>query len=135
LWVREAQRRGIRTVAILSQNYPSINNHVRALKTEADRVGLRVSEEQRFEDSVSDFGALIAQAEAASPDVLYVEAFNPALDRLGQQLADADVRDVSSVVAPSVSERPQLFEGVWYTDSNLGEFAFKKRFEEKYLDT
>src|SRR5437762_14383834 len=32
LWVREAQRRGIRRVALLSQNYPSIHNHVRALK-------------------------------------------------------------------------------------------------------
>ena len=135
LWVREAQRRGVTKFAILSQDYPSINNHVRALKSEADRVGLRVSDEQRFEDSVTDFRALIAQAEATGPDVLYVEAFNPALDRLGQQLADAHVRQVSSVVAPSVSERPQLFEGVWYTDSNLQEFAFKKRFEDRYPDT
>jgi ABC-type branched-subunit amino acid transport system substrate-binding protein len=133
--VREAQRRGIRNVAILSQDYPSINNHVRALKTEAARMGVRVVHEQRFEDSVADFRTQIAQAEAASPDVLYVEAFNPALDRLGQQLADADVHQVSSVVAPSISERPQLFEGVWYTDSNLREFAFKKRFEDKYPDT
>ena len=59
--------------------------------------------------------------------MLYVEAFNPALDRLGQQLADADVHQVSSVVAPSISERPQLFEGVWYTDSNLREFAFSHK--------
>ncbi len=135
LWVREAQRRGIRNIAIMSQDYPSINNHVRALKDEAPRVGLRVVHEQRFEDSVTDFRSQIAQAEATSPDVLYVEAFNPALDRLGQQLADARVYQISSVVAPSVSERPQLFEGVWYTDSNLREFAFKKRFEDKYPDT
>jgi ABC-type branched-subunit amino acid transport system substrate-binding protein len=135
LWVREAQRRGIRNVAILNQDYPSINNHVRALKTEATRVGLRVVDEQRFEETVADFRAQIARAVGTKPDVLYVEAFNPALDRLGQQLVDAHVRQVSSVVAPSISERPQLFEGVWYTDSNLREFAFKKRFEDKYPDT
>jgi ABC-type branched-subunit amino acid transport system substrate-binding protein len=134
LWVREAQRRGIKRVAVLSQDYPSINNHVRALRTEAGRVGLRVVDEQRFEESVVDFRAQIARAEAAGPDLLYIEAFNPALDRLGQQLADADVRRISSVVAPSVSERPELFEGVWYTDSNLREFAFKRRFEDKYPD-
>jgi ABC-type branched-subunit amino acid transport system substrate-binding protein len=135
LWVREAQRRGIRNVAILNQDYPSINNHVRALKMEAARVGLRVVDEQRFEESVADFRSQIARAERINPDVLYVEAFNPALDRLGEQLAEARVRQVSSVVAPSISERPQLFEGVWYTDSNLREFAFKKRFEDKYPDT
>jgi ABC-type branched-subunit amino acid transport system substrate-binding protein len=135
LWVREAQRRGIKAVAILTQEYPSINNHVRALKAEAERVGVRVVYEQRFEESAVDFRTEIAQAEAATPDVLYVEAFNPALDRLGQQLADANVRQVSSVVAPSLSERPQLFEGVWYTDSNLREFAFKTRFENKYPAT
>jgi ABC-type branched-subunit amino acid transport system substrate-binding protein len=134
-WVREARRRGIRNVAILSQDYPSINNHVRALKAEATRVGLQVPVEERFGDSTTDFGALIARAKAVSPDVLYVEAFNPALDRLGQQLFDARVGQVSSVVAPSVSEQPQLFEGVWYTDSNLKEMAFKKRFEDKYPDT
>ena len=135
LWVHEAQRRGITRFSILSQDYPSINNHVRALKTEAARVGLSVINEQRFDESTADFRSQIAQAEGAMPDVLYVEAFNPALDRLGQQLFDAGVRRVSSVVAPSVSERPQLFEGVWYTDSNLREFAFKKRFEDRYPDT
>jgi len=135
MWVQEAKRRGIRRVAILSQEYPSINNHVRALKIEAGRDGLQVSYEHRFEDSTTDFQSLIGQAEATSPDVLYVEAFNPALDRLAQQLADAGVRHVSSVVAPSVSERPDLFEGVWYTDSNLKEFAFKQRFEAKYPGT
>ncbi len=135
LWVHEARRRGIKQFAILAQDYPSINNHVRALKAEAAGVGLRVVDEQRFDESTTDFRSRIAQAESSRPDVLYIEAFNPALDRLGQQLVDAGVREVSSVVAPSVSERPQLFEGVWYTDSNLREFAFKKRFEDKYPDT
>jgi ABC-type branched-subunit amino acid transport system substrate-binding protein len=135
LWAHEAQRRGIASVAILTQDYPSINNHVNALKAEAGRIGLRITDEQRFAESTDDFGPLIARAEATRPDVLYIEAFNPALDRLGQQLADAQVHHVSSVVAPSVSEQPRLFEGVWYTDSNLREFAFKTRFEEKYPDT
>jgi ABC-type branched-subunit amino acid transport system substrate-binding protein len=135
MWVREAKRRGITRVAILSQEYPSINNHVRALKAEAGLEGLEVSYEHRFVESATDFRSLIGQAEATSPDVLYVEAFNPALDRLAQQLADAGIRHISSVVAPSVSERPDLFEGVWYTDSDLREFAFKKRFEQKYPGT
>jgi hypothetical protein len=108
---REAQRRGIKRLAILSQDYPRINNHVRALKTEAGRVGLQVVDEQRLEESVVDFEVQITQAEAASPDVLYVEAFNPALDRLGRQLAYADVRHITSRPSwrpPSASGRSSL---------------------------
>src|SRR5437762_233756 len=42
---------------------------------------------------------------------------------------------VSSVVAPSLSQKPELFEGVWYTDSNLRDMAFRQRFEDKYPGT
>jgi ABC-type branched-subunit amino acid transport system substrate-binding protein len=134
-WVEEARRRGIRKLALLTQDYPSINNHVRALEAEAARAGLVVASRHRFAESVSDFGALIAAAQAAQPDVYYVEALNPALDRLGRQLRDAGVRDLSSVVAPSVSEHPELFEGAWYTDSNLIDRRFKERFERRYPGT
>lgn len=135
LWVREAQRRGIRKIALLTQDYPSINNHVKALKVEAARAGLPITYEQTFADSVTDFRSLIAQAESSGPDVLYVEALNPVLDRLSQQLSDANIRHVSSVVSPSLSEKPELFEGSWYTDSNLRDHGFKTRFEHQYPET
>jgi ABC-type branched-subunit amino acid transport system substrate-binding protein len=134
-WVQEAQRRGIRTIAIISQDYPSINNHVRALKTEAARARLAIAYEDRFDGSVTDFRSLIAQAAASKPDVFYVEALNPGLDVLAEQLAAAGIRNISSVVAASLSQRPELFEGAWYTDSNLEDIGFKTRFEDKYPGT
>src|SRR6267378_3156149 len=135
LWAREAKRRGIRTVALISQDYPSINNHVKALKTEAARAGLAITYEDRFGGSVTDFRSVIARAAASRPDVFYVEALNPGLDLLGEQLADAGIRNIASVVAPSLSQRPELFEGAWYTDSDLRDIRFKERFEEKYPGT
>ena len=39
------------------------------------------------------------------------------------------------MVAPSLSDRLDLFEGVWYTDSNLRDLDFKTRFEERYPGT
>jgi len=135
LWAREAQRRGITRVALLTQDYPSINNHVKALKIEVARLGLTVADEQQFDGSVRDFRALIGRAAAARPEVYYVEALEPGLDLLGQQLADAGIHNVSAVVAPSLSDNPALFEGAWYTDSNLKDISFKRRFEEKYPGT
>jgi ABC-type branched-subunit amino acid transport system substrate-binding protein len=135
LWAREAKRRGVQKITLITQDYPSINNHVKALKIEAARVGLVVTNDQSFKESVRDFTAIIAQAAASEPDVYYVEALNPGLDLLAEQLRDAKIRNVASVVAPSVSDRMELFEGTWYTDSNLREIEFKQRFEEKYPGT
>jgi ABC-type branched-subunit amino acid transport system substrate-binding protein len=134
-WVREAQRRQIKTIALISQDYPSINNHVKALKADAARAGLAITYEHRFDDGVTDFRPVIAEAAASTPDVFYVEALNPGLDLLGEQFAEADIHNISSVVAPSLSQRPELFEGAWYTDSDLQDIGFRKRFEDKYPGT
>ncbi len=123
-WVQEAQRRGIRNIALLTQDYPSIHGHLEALKVEIRRAGLTITDAQEFADAVTDFRKMIARARASHPDVYYVEALNPQLDELAQQLADAKIRNIASVVAPSVSQRPDLFEATWYTDSNLRDFAF-----------
>jgi ABC-type branched-subunit amino acid transport system substrate-binding protein len=134
-WVREAKRRGVTAVALLTQSYPSIANHVMALKAEAAREGLRIVSETTFDASASEFGTMIAQARGAHPDVYYVEALEPSLDRLAEQLSEAGIHNLASVVAPSLSSRPELFEGTWYTDSDLRDPGFKTRFEDKYPRT
>ncbi len=133
-WVAEANRRGIKRIARLTQSYPSIENHVRALKAEATPVGIEFVYEYVFDASTTDFRPWIAAAKESSPDVYFVEAFNPALDILGQQLKDASVRSLASVVAFSVSEKPELFEGGWYTDSFVSP-EFKARLDERYPRT
>jgi len=130
-WVAEAKRRGIKRIARLTQDYPSIDNHVRALKAETAPTGITFVYEDRFEASTADFRSRIAAARATSPDLYFVEAFNPALDILGQQLNDSGVRNVASVVAFSMSERPELFEGGWYTDSYVSP-EFKARLDQRY---
>src|SRR6266581_413324 len=133
--VQDPRRRGVRQFALLSQNYPSIHNHVKALKAEAARVGLPISYETEFSDSVRDFRGLIEAARASHPDVYYVEALSPQLDILGRQLKETNIRNIASVVAPSLSEHPDVFEGAWYTDSDLRDIGFRRRFEEQYPAT
>jgi ABC-type branched-subunit amino acid transport system substrate-binding protein len=130
-WVAEAKSRGIKSVALLTQDYPSINNHVRALRAESVQAGIAFVHEDRFAATTSDFSSRIAAAKGTAPDVYFVEAFNPALDLLGQQFKDAGVRNLASVVAFSVSERPELFEGGWYTDSYVSP-EFKARLDQRY---
>jgi ABC-type branched-subunit amino acid transport system substrate-binding protein len=131
LWVAEAKRRGIKRIALLTQDYPSIDGHVRALRAETAKAGIAFIYEDRFEATTTDFRSKIAAAKGTSPDVYFVEAFNPALDILGQQLKDSGVRNMASVVAFSISERPELFEGGWYTDSYVSP-EFKARLDQRY---
>ncbi len=131
LWVAEAKRRGIKRIARFTQDFPSIDNHVRAIKAEAAKTGIALVYEDRFEPTTTDFRSEIAAAKSTSPDVYYVEGFNPTLDILGQQLRDAGVRNMASVVAFSISERPELFEGGWYTDSYVSP-EFKARLDQRY---
>jgi cation diffusion facilitator CzcD-associated flavoprotein CzcO len=53
---------------------------------------------------------------------------------LGQQLKDAGIHNFASVVAFSISERPELFEGGWYTDSYVSP-EFKARLDQRYPGT
>ena len=134
-WVEEARRRGIHRIAVITQDYPSINNHVKAMEVEAARGGLTVAYDRRFDAAMTDFRATIAEARASRPDVYYIEALPPGLDLLAGQLREAGERAISSVVAPSLSERPDLFEDAWYTDSNVPDDGFKERFEQRYPGT
>jgi ABC-type branched-subunit amino acid transport system substrate-binding protein len=132
-WVREARRRNIQRVALITQDYPSINNHVRALRVEAARAGIEFVYATRFEAAENDFSARIAAAQQTAPDIYFVEGFNPALDLLGAQLRDAGITDLASVVAFSLTEQPELFEGGWYTDSYVGP-EFGERLRRRYPD-
>src|SRR5262249_23985918 len=130
-WVAEASRRGITSIARLTQDYARIDNHVKALRAEAATAGMAFVYEDRFEAAATDFRATIAAAKATAPDVYFVEAFTPALDLLGQQLKDAGVQNMASIVAFSASERPELFEGGWYTDSYVSP-EVKARLDRRY---
>src|SRR5262249_26967828 len=50
-------------------------------------------------------------------------------------LGAAGIHSISSVVAPSLSDNPAVFEGAWYTDSNLLDARFRDRFEQRYPGT
>lgn len=54
-WTTEAKRRGIKRIALLIQDYPSINNHVRMLKADGAQAGMAVVYEDRFDPSTVDF--------------------------------------------------------------------------------
>jgi ABC-type branched-subunit amino acid transport system substrate-binding protein len=133
-WMEEAQRRGIRRVAIVAQKYSSIDGHVNALTREAERRNISIVYVNRFDATTADFRPIIEAARRAGPDIYVISGFNPGLDILGAQLKAAGIRDVSAVVALAVSEKKDLYDGAWYTDSFVDD-RLRARFEAKFPDT
>src|SRR5215204_2807490 len=62
LWVAEANRKGIKSIALLTQDYPSIDGHVRALRAETAKAGIAFVYEDRFAAATTDFRTKIAAA-------------------------------------------------------------------------
>jgi ABC-type branched-subunit amino acid transport system substrate-binding protein len=139
LWVREARKRAIKKIAALTQDDPTIRNEFIILKEEAEKAGIAFVYEDEFDATmIANMKLTVAAAKATGPDVYFVEAFNPALDTIGRQFGEAGIHSMSSAGALSLTDRPDLFEGAWYTDSDVSP-AFKTRLEQRYpgvrLDT
>lgn len=131
-WVEEAERRDVRSVAILAEEETSVRNHADAMKREAIRHGIRVALDRRFSDTGLDLPALAAEALASGADLIFVEAFPPLLDGLVRELRRQGATNLASIVTPSASTDPQAFEGVWYTDTHLADQNFQARFERRF---
>jgi len=129
----KAQRRGIRTVALISQDYPT-STTTAGIKAEAPRAGLAIT----YEESVRRLGHGFSISDRAKPQLpagrVLVEALNPDWSLLGEQLADG--ASATSVGRGAVlSQRPELFEGGVVHGHDLRDIRFKERFEEKYPGT
>jgi Periplasmic binding protein/Bacterial regulatory proteins, tetR family len=100
-WVAEAKSRGLKTIAILAQQYPSIDGHVNALKAAAEGAGMKVVYEYRFPAGTTAFLSSMKAAGAKKPDVYFVSADEPSLTDLGKQ-----------ILAPTESSRAAADGGI-----------------------
>ena len=122
-WVAEAKARGLRTIAILAQKYASVDGHVNALKVAASAAGMQVVYEYRFPAGTTDFLKPMMAA-GARPRRLFRLRLRAVADRPRQ--ADPGGREGARQGPQRGVHRrdlarpgPRIFEGAWYTDSDL----------------
>jgi ABC-type branched-subunit amino acid transport system substrate-binding protein len=137
-WVAQAQKQGIKSVAIIAQQYPSIDGHVNALKKAAEAAGIKVVYEYRFPQGTTSFLDPVRTAlEQYRPDAFYVSGYEPSLTAVGKQLQLAQQMlgtklNVTSIVAIGGSQDMSIFEGDWYTDSDLANPEVMAQFQKAY---
>jgi ABC-type branched-subunit amino acid transport system substrate-binding protein len=136
-WVAEATSRGLRTIAILAQEYPSVDAQVDGMKAAAKEAGMEVVYEYSFPAGTTEFLNPMMAAGEKNPDVYFVTAYEPSLTAIGKQIQVAESvhgsdLEVASIVSISISQDIGIFEEAWYTDSDLAEDAVLAQFEEAY---
>ncbi|HKQ11371.1 MAG TPA: ABC transporter substrate-binding protein [Rhizomicrobium sp.] len=134
-WVAEAKRRGVTSIAVLTQEETSVRNHANAAVRKAMRNGIRILFDGRFVGEGTDFDLLAQEARAVNADLVLMEAFPPIIDKMMEALRRRGVNNVASIVAPSAVQDPRGFEGVWYTDTNLADENFERRFRIRFPQT
>jgi branched-chain amino acid transport system substrate-binding protein len=131
-YVKEAVRRGVKTMAIWSQIHPGINAIMDALKPQAIAAGIKIVYEDRYESNMRDFKTSIAKGKKVNPDTFFILAFPPSLDIIGQDFKNQGIKNISAVSAFAISSKPEIFEGYWFTDPDLVDLKFKARFEKEF---
>ncbi|MEK7586349.1 MAG: ABC transporter substrate-binding protein [Patescibacteria group bacterium] len=134
-WLKEASSRGVKTVAILSQNQAGFNLLTDNVKKEAVNNGITIVYDERFDPTIRDFKTGISKAKLKNPDLYLAGFFPPQLDIIGQELKNLGITKVAGMATLSISATPEVFNGAWYSDSSLGDTAFRDRFNTQFPET
>ncbi len=134
VWYTEAFKRGIHSIALISQNHPGLVPLAAAMKKNAPEYGVTIVHEEKWEPTTSDFKTIIAKTKATKPDVFFVMGFPPGMDIVGQELRNMGISSIGTSAGFGVSAKPELYEGLWYEDAGITNISFRDRFEAKFPD-
>jgi len=131
-WLEEAQKHGVKKVAILAQIQAGITPAVEIVKKKAADYGITIVYSEQFDGTTKDFKTMIGKAKQSGADTFFIPAFPPSLDILGKQLTDAGVKNITGYGLFPISATPELFNDKWYVDANLTDPQFASRFSQLY---
>lgn len=135
VFIDYAVKTGVKKLGMLSQIHPGINAVADGIKAEAQKQGVQVVYEERFDGANRDFKTIATKAKSAKADIYYIQSLPPALDILGQELYVVGVKNLAAGSgAFTISANPGFYEGNWYSES-LSDEAFMERFQKEFPET
>ncbi len=132
IWLSEARTKGVKTIAMLSQNHPGVNANTDATIAKAGEYGIKIVFDERFDANNRDFKTIVSKAVKTNADLYYPQSFPPALDIIGQELKNAGVKAMAGQAGSfTIGAKPEIYNGQWYTEA-LSDPAFTERFAQEY---
>lgn len=133
-WLKEAQSKGIKKVAILSQNHPGVNLTMDNIVKFAPEYNVEIVYQERFDSGARDFKTSVAKVKQTNPELYMIAMFPPLLEIAAKELIDQGETNLSSYAMFGASANPGMFESKWYTDSFLKDSKFVQRFKQNFPD-
>lgn len=127
-WLDEAEKKGVKNIAIFSLIHPGAQAIVDSMIPQIEPRGMKVVFNETFPADTRDFKTMIAKAKKTNPDIYYVMSFAPTLDILSKELLEGGVKNFAGSGTITTSPNPSIYNGIWFTDSTLTDLAFKDRF-------
>jgi len=133
VFVRELARRNLSKVALISVNQQGYKAITDEFKKEIEGTDIRVVYETTFNPGLSDFKTIIARAEQAQPDVIYLGTFDPETTILATQLREMGVTTpLTSIESFGLVADPSVLEGQWFVDSVVPTGSFLSGYRDVY---
>ncbi len=130
VFVNELEKRGIKKISIFGAQIQGITAVIDEVKKQATEKNIEVLTSEIFNFGTTDFRTMISKAKAVNPEMYLLIAFSPELEIFTKQMADAGTKSkMTSIEAFELTEKPEIFEGLWYVNAADATGAFN----EKYL--
>lgn len=133
LFISEAQKRGIKRIAVFGQQISGIVAVVDELKKQTAGTNITVVSEDISNFGTKDFRQSISKAKLSMPDYYLLVMFSPELEILVKQMKEMDVEQpITAIESFELSDNPALFEGLWYINGADPTEQFYKEYSERY---
>src|SRR3989338_1534497 len=133
LFLEEANKRGIKRLAVFGQKISGITAVIQELKTQAVGSSLEIVFEDSSDFGEKDFRTTLLKARATEPDTYLLVMFSPELEILTKQMNEAGITEpITAIESFKLSDRPELFEGRWYVNAADPTTAFSAAYQTAY---
>jgi len=132
-WVAEAQKRGVKRIAIFSMNQQGALAITNAVKKQVIGKDLQIVSDDVFDLGTRDFRTIILKAKEKNPDIYLLHTFSPELELLTKQIKELGIATpLTSIEAFEFTEDPSLFEGYWYVQAADPTNSYISMYKAKY---
>lgn len=133
VFIAEAKKRGIKKIALFGQTISGITAVFDELKRQLPGTGIEIVAEDISHFGTKDFRTAIQKAKSAQPDYILVCMFSPELEVLFTQIKELGVTiPVTAIESFELSDKPALFEGLWYVNAADPTAAFSEKYSKEY---
>ncbi len=133
VFLAEAQKKGIKKIALFGQTISGITAVFDELKAQLPGTGITVVAEDISNFGTKDFRTAIQKAKAANPDYFVICMFSPELEVLHSQIKELGIKaPLTAIEAFELSDNPGLFEGLWYVNAADPTKEFSDSYSKAY---